>query len=439
MAPPSSRPTSSRGPAPAAAGAGSRAGRPSYGQQTAASGQQPAQDVNFTVFVRLPFPRRDFVDPPLVEWNAGKERALWKILSHASGGNVDDWQDLADRFEVSLPFLLQQSAWLYERQLSQVRAQMRKVGNPNASASKAGSSVPPGSGSGSGSAAGAQSMRRGGSGGAGPSHLTGRPRDSPISRVASKSPTPTTAMPQPMSRTSSASTAVQLSQRGAPSPRRLSTNVRRPSQKAEVLRAPPERREDVAVEEGPDDSSGASESSSDDPPTMRSQVGRRVPRRAVTRDAYGAVEDVEEDEEEETPAFLPFPVPDARSKADGGSSKATGAGQSPTASTASSASSSQPAAPGDTGPSNHRRPLPGPLSPRRAAELAGRSPRRRPGGRQGSDGTPSMGSSFSDLEDASVTQSALEEALLSNMQRGNGGGVASRMSSISQALRSRYL
>lgn len=74
-------------------------------------------------------------------------------------------------------------------------------------------------------------------------------------------------------------------------------------------------------------------------------------------------------------------------------------------------------------------------------------------GREASDGTPSMGSSFSDLDgmcpnpqdsgfqlidwsDASVTQSALEEALLSNMQH---GGMASRMSTISQALRSRYL
>lgn len=47
-----------------------------------------------------------------------------------------------------------------------------------------------------------------------------------------------------------------------------------------------------------------------------------------------------------------------------------------------------------------------------------------------------MGSSFSDLDDASVTQSALEEALARDMQH---GGVASRMSTISQALRSRYL
>jgi len=61
-----------------------------------------------------------------------------------------------------------------------------------------------------------------------------------------------------------------------------------------------------------------------------------------------------------------------------------------------------------------------------------------------------MGSSFSDLDDASVTQSALEEALLSGMGNttmtmGGGpsatgavGNVANRVSGISQALRSRY-
>ncbi|KAL2269466.1 hypothetical protein VTJ83DRAFT_1650 [Remersonia thermophila] len=60
--------------------------------------------------------------------------------------------------------------------------------------------------------------------------------------------------------------------------------------------------------------------------------------------------------------------------------------------------------------------------------------------REESDGTPSMGSSFSDLDDASVTQSALEEALASRMQDGTLG---SRMSvlggTIGHALRSRYL
>ena len=82
------------------------------------------------------------------------------------------------------------------------------------------------------------------------------------------------------------------------------------------------------------------------------------------------------------------------------------------------------------------RPL-GPLSPRQEAQLAaaGLSPRRR-SAKDGSDGTPSMGSSFSDLEDASVTRSALEEALASNMN--NGNGMASRVSNISLAFKSRY-
>lgn len=68
--------------------------------------------------------------------------------------------------------------------------------------------------------------------------------------------------------------------------------------------------------------------------------------------------------------------------------------------------------------------------------LSSLSPRQRRITKEGSEGMSSMGSSFSDLDDASVTQSALEEALANEM---NHGGVASRMSSISQALRSRYL
>ncbi|KAK3298260.1 uncharacterized protein B0H64DRAFT_70280 [Chaetomium fimeti] len=98
-------------------------------------------------------------------------------------------------------------------------------------------------------------------------------------------------------------------------------------------------------------------------------------------------------------------------------------------------------APGVAGAGGHQQ---GPLSPRRTAELAAA---RGPGGsrgkgasREGSDGTPSMGSSFSDLDDASVTQSALEEALASRMQDGT---IGSRMSviggTIGHAFRSRYL
>lgn len=117
------------------------------------------------------------------------------------------------------------------------------------------------------------------------------------------------------------------------------------------------------------------------------------------------------------------------------SASSTSSGPTPTTATRHRHTTSN-----STIPKVHNRP-PGPLSPHQAAalEAAGLSPRRRPG-KEGSDGTPSMGSSFSDLDDASVTQSALEEALMSNMGKNGGGNasVASRVSGLSQALRSRY-
>ena len=65
----------------------------------------------------------------------------------------------AERFNVSLPFLSQQAALLYERQLSQVRAGLQKANRLSS-----GASPTPGSTSGSGTAGG-YAMTRGGSGG----------------------------------------------------------------------------------------------------------------------------------------------------------------------------------------------------------------------------------------------------------------------------------
>ena len=67
-------------------------------------------DTKFTVFIRLPFPRGDFVDPPpvsaasqlisisltrQVEWNAAKDQALWNILSRPSKGDDLDCNSVA--------------------------------------------------------------------------------------------------------------------------------------------------------------------------------------------------------------------------------------------------------------------------------------------------------------------------------------------------------
>ncbi|MCJ1245597.1 Autophagy protein 29 [Trapelia coarctata] len=119
------------------------------------SSQPKTAEVHYTVFVRVPFPRGDFVDPPAVHWDSSKDRALWKILSSSSKDAEIDWHALAEEFDVTLPFLLQQAAWLYERQLSQVREQLRKVNQPTSSRG----SPAPVSASGS-TTVGDQAMRR---------------------------------------------------------------------------------------------------------------------------------------------------------------------------------------------------------------------------------------------------------------------------------------
>jgi hypothetical protein len=67
-------------------------------------------------------------------------------------------------------------------------------------------------------------------------------------------------------------------------------------------------------------------------------------------------------------------------------------------------------------------------SPNNSNVLATLSPRQRRIAKEGSEGTPSMGSSFSDLDDASISQSAMEEALAREIKAGKGSlSVVSRM------------
>ncbi|KAH0543796.1 hypothetical protein FGG08_001979 [Glutinoglossum americanum] len=286
-----------------------------------------------------------------------------------------------------------------------------------------------------------------------------------------------------MSRTSSANTAIQSRPIVPQSPRLKTDHLRRRSSlKAETTRGDPEPPQSAPQQEPlpakspsagtteTSEASSSSDSDSDDPPMILKSQILRTPRFSskgkARADPYA---DDEDDDDEDSPAFLPFSQPSGDSRHSTGSrSQDPGAtlrvglqdpngllaarrparkalfvesrhvqekqSQTEDSSVTSSASSQAVSAAGGEGPSTNNT-HPGMLSPRRTAELAGKSPRRRTAGREGSDGTPSMGSSFSDLDDSSVTQSALEEALLSNMQ----GGMASRMSTISQALRSRYL
>ncbi|KAL4897538.1 hypothetical protein BDV59DRAFT_45970 [Aspergillus ambiguus] len=405
-------------------------------------------DTQFTVFIRLPFPRGDFVDPPPVEWNAAKDQALWDILSRPSKGDDIDWRALADRFDVTLQFLLQQAAWLYDRQLSQVRAQMRKVGTTQSN------SPSPAPGSISGSAA------------LGP---PGKGAPSTGSRAPTRLASHQETLPQPgpvPRRTSSTTTVNQVKSSGDAHPaesqapetkdQRRSYGRRPSTGKWEQAPAPQLHKSPTLEEE--DLTSSSSESESDIEEATASRRGLRFRHFGKFSTHRQGLRDDEEEDDDESPAFLPVshepnqaPRENAgqdlnatlRIEPEGSSAPRRRVEQNPlqrksitTESSASSVSSGAPAALPSIEARRRVHQATGAFSPRRAADLARLSPRRSvASGRDASD-TPSMGSSFSDLDDASVTQSALEEALLSNMQH---GGMASRMSTISQAIRSRYL
>lgn len=202
----------------------------------------------------------------------------------------------------------------------------------------------------------------------------------------------------------------------------------------------------VAHEEDDDTALGldaTSESDSEEEPSAlaRSQAFKRTQlSKKPTMATLSSDGDAEDDGDDSSGGYLPFAAGSKGTKADPAATLRTATKRQPTniqaaaaaptkakapeqppGSSASSASSAQQPPP----PSG-----PGPLSPRQRAELEKLSPRHK---KSGSDGSPSMGSSFSDLDDASVTQSALEDALLSNMQHGSIG-MGSRISTLREAL-----
>ncbi|KAI0838329.1 hypothetical protein F5Y06DRAFT_296870 [Hypoxylon sp. FL0890] len=404
----------------------------------------PQPEPTYTVFVRLPFPRGNFVDPPPPNWDSTKDEALWSIVSRLSKTEID-WNDIANEFGVTADFLFQQIAWLTERHTSQIRAQMRK-----AAAAAKGSSAPSPQPGPEGPFA-AEPMRRTGSGDRptrAPSALSVR-KDSPLPRNEGSVPgTPMRSTPRPTAtRTSSSNTAVYTTRNlggsgKAPIKSRTDETQRRRLSSLPIATSVEDEQEpdQRSPSPGPAESSDSEASSSDSSPAQ-SRIIRRPPRFQGNNDAASSAD------EDAEPAFLPYNPQSA-----GGSSgqydlSATVRGNLPrdyakrhssgrihrsqTSDSSTSTSSTPHRATSDQARGG------GPLSPRRTMELAGRSP----GGKgkgysRDSDGTPSMGSSFSDLDDASVTQSALEEALASKMQDGT---IGSLRGTISAAFRSRYL
>ncbi|KPM35379.1 hypothetical protein AK830_g11188 [Neonectria ditissima] len=373
----------------------------------------------YTVFIRVPMPRGGFVDPPPVNWDSNKDEALWKILSGAAKREID-WNEVADRFEVTVDFLLQQVAFLTERHASQVRAQVRK-----ATAAARGSAAPspiPGSdsaGLGHQRAPSALSIRRDspmprnehGSGSGTPLNSSTRPV---VSRINS---TNTTVLRDMMGGSASPRPGMVLSNRATDHRRRLSslpitskTTTKSPEREPQKAPSPaPER----SPSPGPaEDSSTAT--SDDESSPAQSRIIRRPPR-FQQNDAAPPYEDDDDDESE--PAFQPYKASDQPSASDLGSTlKGDGRSSSKKLpkslgkttihkSQTSDSSASSAAMVQRPGKSREQR-QPGPLSPRRA-ELTAQSPGSKSRGysREGSDGTPSMGSSFSDLDGMDIRNS----------------------------------
>ncbi|KAL6712627.1 hypothetical protein ACN47E_000504 [Coniothyrium glycines] len=427
--------------------------------------------VQFTALIRLPFVRGSFEDPPQAQWDGEKDRQLWKVISKSSRTSDLDWVDLATKFQVPPTFLLQQAAWLYERHLDHVRNQMKRVSISNTTLSP----TPPTGGS-TLTTAGGVAMRRGGSAGSGTQKatpgLSTQSRESPSLRGGDA----IKAAPS-LSRTPSTNTITQSrAQAQAPSRTQSTRTAQRPnivSRKSEERGAnsaalPPNyRRGSVdSVEEPASPSSSSSSLSDTDHPAHRSQLFKRPPRfKQQPPRGLSTFEEGDGTIDAEDPGLhgspdLPFAstsrqeqqstkyaqetlyrtssskpeqkvlqanrvrnAPPIRQKSIDQQSQAT-------TETTSSMTSSGPLSDTPAGPHSAAK---SPMSPatNHRAELARLgSPRQRElrSRKEGSEGTPSMGSSFSDIDDAGISQSALEEALLSNMQHG-------RMSTLSRMSR----
>ncbi|KAM0245488.1 hypothetical protein ACHAQJ_010548 [Trichoderma viride] len=384
----------------------------------------------YTVFIRVPIPRRGFVDPAPVSWDVAKDEALWKILS-----GHKEIDSRADRFEVPVDFLVQQVAYLNERHQSHFLAQVRKA--TAAAKGSATQSPIPGSdlvGAGHLRTPSALSIRRDVSALRNESGTAGFASNAPIRPTMSRNTSATTtvmrdgggasprASNRPSLRVAEQAGRTRLSSlpMGSPVPRspRSPTSPEQPGAEINRMNSP-----------GPAETSSTT-SSDDDSMPAQSRIIRRPPR-FQQQESYPPGYQGDEDDESE-PAFQPYNAPSADTSSpdlastlklkDGrnGTRRSQKAiAKEPHHSQTSDSSASSPAKvlrPAKTRESHSA----GPVSPRRTAE---------PGSSEGTHS--SISSSFSDLDDASVTRSAMEEAFAS-MDRGS----VSRFS-ISNPFRSR--
>ncbi|KAL7812593.1 Arb2 domain-containing protein [Trichoderma aethiopicum] len=345
----------------------------------------------YTVFIRVPIPRRGFVDPPPISWDAAKDEALWKILS----GHKE--------IDFPVDFLVQQVAYLNERHQSHFLAQVRKA-TAAAKGSATQSPVP---------ASDAGHLRT-------PSALSIR-RDVSTLRNESGAAGPAVNSPNrpAMSRNASGTTTVMRDGSGAsprigtrPSLRALDQAARTRLSSLPIPSPSPKSPELPAAETNKANSPGPAESSSssssdDESLAVQSRIIRRPPRYQPPQDSYPYP--VDEDDESE-PAFRPYNAPSAgpSSSPDLSSTlKLRNAGPSGGArrNPRPFAKESHHSQTSDSSASSPAMPL-RPVKARESNNVDPSSPSRRAtdprSSRDNSEGTPSISSSFSDLDGMSL-------------------------------------
>jgi len=331
----------------------------------------------------------------------------------------------AATFGVTVEFLLQMASYLTEHHTAQLRAQMRKA------AATKGSSAPspvPGSDSAGPGPATAEGMRRTASGGGrAPSSLSIR-KDSPLPRNDANTPdTPIKSSlgmrPQGSRNSSSNTTVLAQNQSGAKGGARPGSPRSHRHRLSVFPTTTATTNPESAPSPGPASPSSArssSPASSSSSSPVESRIIRRPPR-FQPQEGIGPFADDEEAE----PAFLPF-KPQSSGVSSGSKTtqdlgatlrgdardfarrlpKGPGRDKAHQSQTSDSSTSSTAMVPRRS--ASDRKP-PGPLSPRRTTELSGRaagaSGKGKGYSRDGSDGTPSMGSSFSDLDGESIYES----------------------------------
>ena len=286
-------------------------------------------------------------------------------------------------------------------------------------------------------------------------------KNNPLAQTETPSSPGTPRLNRPLSSRTPSTTTVTQSRLFASSPKPTSQTLARTSDgslrnKARTTRSFEPLQDDE--DESAPLQDGFSESEDEPAASSRSRAYRRTPgTKKPPADSIGSDGDVDEDnEDDDSGGYLPFAAGSRSTKADPAATLRTSPGKQavppqqapipktrpkePPPESITSSSSSAQQAPSSNGNSNtdhatNARNVP-PLSPRHRAELEKLSPRYK---KSGSEGSPSMGSSFSDLDDASVTQSALDDAILSNMQHQSmgmtlGAGMGSRISGLRDAL-----